>query len=221
MQSELEKAKLFPKLEAPVVDIETFIEGHLRAKLDQHAPLHPTLLGVTEFRAGARPLIQINRDLTNSALDDDESPAFLLGRWRATLAHEASHVVLHRCLFQLDPDQRSLFDGPEETPQKPVERKHQCLKRDVTFGARGNDWREVQANMGMAALLMPKPLFLEAFHKEMDQAGCSQIRLERHSSEIRVLATKLAALFQVSLQAASIRFETLSLLSESGHAGLI
>lgn len=30
------------------------------------------------------------------------SPAWLKGRWRATMAHEGSHVILHRVLFAAD-----------------------------------------------------------------------------------------------------------------------
>ncbi|MCI0464150.1 MAG: ImmA/IrrE family metallo-endopeptidase [Gemmataceae bacterium] len=221
MEGELTKARLFPTLDAPVVDIERFIEGHLQAQLDQYAELHPTVLGVTDFRAGERPLVQINKDLTGSALDEEGSPAFLLGRWRATLAHEGSHIILHRCLFQLNPHQPSLFEDPEEPEPQPVNRLQRCLKRDVTFRGSGNDWREVQANMGMAALLMPKPVFLAAFRKELDQAGWSEVRIERNSLEARVLVTNLAAFFQVSRQAAAIRFETLALLAAPGQADLL
>jgi hypothetical protein len=221
MESELAKANLLPTLDAPVVDIEKFIEGHLETQLDQYSELEPTVLGVTEFRPGERPLVQINKDLTDSALDDPDSPDFLLGRWRATLAHEGSHIILHRCLFQLNPQQRSLFDAPEGPEQQPVNRPQRCLKRDVTFGGSCGDWREVQANMGMAALLMPKPVFLDAFRRELNQAGWSQLRIERNSIEAQALVAKLATVFQVSRQATAIRFETLALLATPGQADLL
>jgi hypothetical protein len=105
-----------------VVDIEKFIEGHLEAQLDQYADLEPAVLGITEFCPGERPLDRINKDLTDSALDNPDSPGVLLGRWRATLAHEGSHIILHLCLFQLNPQQGSLFDDPEEPVQQPVNR---------------------------------------------------------------------------------------------------
>ena len=221
MESELAKANLLPTLEAPVVEIEKFIEGHLEAQLDQYAELEPTILGVTEFRPGERPLVQINKDLTDSALDDPHSPDFLLGRWRATLAHEGAHIILHRCLFQLNPQQGCLFADPEGPEEQPTNRLQRCLKRDVTFGGSGSDWREVQANMGMAALLMPKPVFLAAFRRALDQAGWSQRRIERNSLEAQNLVAKLATVFQVSRQAAAIRFETLALLATPGQADLL
>lgn len=221
IEDELARASLLPTLDAPVVDIEKFIEGHLKAQLDQYAELEPTVLGVTEFRPGERPLVRINKDLTDSALDDPDSPDFLLGRWRATLAHEGSHIILHGCLFQINPQQGSLFDDPEEPEQEPVNRLQRCLKRDVTFRGNGSDWREVQANMGMAALLMPKPVFLAAFRQELDQASWSQRKIERNSHEAQALVAKLAAFFQVSRQAAVIRFETLGMLSTPGQAELL
>jgi hypothetical protein len=64
MDDELTKAQLFPTLEAPTVDIETFIYRHLRARMDQYADLDPTVLGVTEFYVAAPPKILINRDVT-------------------------------------------------------------------------------------------------------------------------------------------------------------
>lgn len=220
MEAELAKAQLFPTVDAPVVNIEKFVEVHLNACVDQYAELHPSVLGVTEFRAGKPPLVQLNKDLTGSALDQDGSPVFLRGRWRATLAHEGSHILLHRCLFQLNPDQAGLFDTFGETASIPDERSQRCLKREARFGG-GTDWREVQANKGMASLLMPRPVFFEVFRKELELAGWLHTPVERHSPKAHVLITKLAALFQVSQQAASIRCQTLELFNRPNQVGFL
>ena len=103
MESELRKARLFPTLEEPVVKLEPFVERHLKASLDQYADLDSSVLGVTEFFEGKPPRISLNRQLTGSALDEDETPPGVLGRWRATLAHEAGHVLLHRSLHSYLP----------------------------------------------------------------------------------------------------------------------
>jgi hypothetical protein len=218
MEGELQKAKLFPSLENPVVDMETFIEQHLTADLDQHADLDPKTLGVTEFCAGAKPLVKINKDLTNSALDEDGSPPYLVGRWRATLAHEGAHIILHRRLFNLNPQQRGFFDaegGDEPEPNRLL----RCLKRDVCFGGNSQDWREIQANMGMAAILMPGSIFAEVFRQELNQGNLA--RVERDSAEARRLAARLGARFQVSRQAALIRLQTLGLLAIPGQFELL
>ncbi|MDR7615689.1 MAG: hypothetical protein QN192_00280 [Armatimonadota bacterium] len=43
----LHRAGLLPRLEAPVVDVEGFLEGYLGADLDQYAPLPHDVLGAT------------------------------------------------------------------------------------------------------------------------------------------------------------------------------
>lgn len=220
MENELTKAKLFPTLDAPVVDIETFIEGYLKARIDQYAELDARVLGVTEFRAGQPPFVQVNKDLTGSALDEAGSPAFLLGRWRATLAHEGSHIVLHQCLFQVNPNQGGLFDGPDDNAPQPVDPVHRCFKKNVAFGGGAKDSREVQANMGMAALLMPSSVFREAVRNELHDAGWSQVRLVRNSRQAFAIVGQLATVFQVSRQAASIRLESLGLLADPTQAEL-
>lgn len=83
---ELRRAELFPTLEAPVVDLEKFIESYLHAKLDQYAVLPADVLGSTEFEPGAPPRVHINRDLTKlSQPSTSPAPAASGGgerRWR-------------------------------------------------------------------------------------------------------------------------------------------
>src|SRR4051812_22797481 len=130
MEDELRKANLLPSPEAPSVDIEGFLERHLKVSLDQHADLPADVLGLTEFFPGKTPHVAINRDLTGSAIDEDGSPLGIRGRWRATLAHEASHVVVHRPLFEVPAEQGSLFAGHLEPAQEP-QRLMRCEKRSV------------------------------------------------------------------------------------------
>ena len=212
---ELVGADLLPDLDRPVVDVEGFVERHLLVQFDPYADLAPAVLGETEFRVGNPVKISINKDLTRAAMDDDESPLGIRGRWRATVAHEATHVLLHRCLFDLCPEQATLFPVEDETASK-AGRLQRCLKRDVIFGGRGGDWREIQANMGMGALLMPRALFTAAFEQEADRRGLR--RIDRGSVHVAPLASALARRFEVSRQAASIRLETLSLLAQPGQS---
>src|SRR5882724_1762899 len=150
MEDELRGAALLPTTQNPVVDLELFIERHLGACLDPYADLEHAVLGQTEFFPGQPPRVQINRDLTRAAMDEDESPPGLRGRWRATLAHEAGHVVMHRMLFEVE-DTGDLFGDriATHTPQRLM----RCLRANVLFRGGVTDWREVQANRGMAALL--------------------------------------------------------------------
>lgn len=215
MEDELRRADLFPSLDSPVVDMEAFIERHLQAKLDQHADLDSDVLGLTEFYPGQPPRILINRDLTGAAIDEDESPPGVLGRWRATLAHEGAHVVEHRSLFELDDLQGDLF--PRMDKRAEPQRLMRCFKKNVLYRDGGSDWREVQANRGMAALLMPRSVFLSAVEEELARLALSPDSLAGGSLEARRLAARLATFFAVSKQAAEIRLQNLGVIRTAGQ----
>jgi hypothetical protein len=217
MEDELRKAHLLPAMEDPVVDIERLLERHLHVELDQYADLSPDVLGLTEFRPGQAPRVLINKDLTGSAMDADWVPPGIEGRWRATLGHEGVHVVLHRALFELNADQGSLFGTEAGTSRAQMMR---CLKREVAFGARASDWREVQANRGMAALLMPRSVFLGVAKEELRERRIAGGRLSAGSEEVLDVARILAERFAVSRQATSIRLATLGFVGEPGAAHL-
>ncbi len=202
VEDELRRADLMPTVSDPVTDLESFVEFYLECPLNQYQPLPEEVLGFTEFPRGKSPVISLNKDLTGSALDDEEAAPGVVGRWRATLAHEAGHVLLHRVLFEFDVNQGELFGDPGAGEQpKP------CLKRDVGHG-RGGDWREVQANQGMAALVMPRRLFKRVVRSTANDLGLSLSSLQAQGQTTRALAQQLAMRLDVSRQAATIRLKT-------------
>lgn len=216
MEDALSGSNSLPSVEKPAVDIERFIQS-LGVRMDQHAELGPDVLGLTEFYKGAPPRIFINRDLTG-AIDDDSTAPGIRGRWRATMAHEASHVVLHRILFELGENQEALFASDPEPQTKQLMR---CLKKNVLFRGGVSDWREVQANMGMAALLMPQGLFRRLADKTAADLRLSAEGLVAGSPAAADLAAEMASLCDVSKQAAGIRLETAGILSPSRQPWLI
>jgi len=213
MGGELARAGLAPTITSPVTDLERFVESHLKADLDQYADLPVGVLGLTQFVLGKRPAVSISAELTDSA--DEGSPG-LAGRWRATLAHEAAHVVLHRYLFDPELATLDLFGTtmPHEAPSGGLMR---CLKRDIG-PVRGVDWREVQANRGMAALLMPRVTFRRIASQRIAAESLTDLR--SGSPSAANLATMMAESFSVSKQAASIRLETLGLVTATDVAYL-
>ena len=207
IEDELRKAGMMPSVEHPVTDLERFVEQYLGSPLDQYADLPSDVLGVTEFRPGKPPAVSINTDLTGSALDCDDSPLGLSGRWRATVAHEATHVLLHRMLFEVDEHQGLLFPDPAAADRDSSLMR--CLKRDVSYGPTVSDWREVQANRGMAALLMPRRVFERLARRDLIALGASRSGLRVGDPVVTQLVHRLAERFEVSRQAASIRLQTL------------
>jgi hypothetical protein len=99
-EDELKWAGLLPSEPAPI-DIEAFLEKHLRVVLNQYAELPDDVLGMTKFNPGKPPHSSINKTLTAQGADDDHADVGIRGRWRATLAHEGGHVLFGSSLFQV------------------------------------------------------------------------------------------------------------------------
>lgn len=209
MEDEARKAGLIATANQPAVNLEAFLERHLGAALDQYASLPIDVLGQTAFEPGQPVRVAINSDLTG--LLDEGGGLSDIGRWRATLAHEAAHVLLHRVLFEVPLGQDTLFDL--EAQASPTLMR--CLKRDVSPGRRASDWREVQANQGMAALLMPRKLFASVANDERAALGLPPFPLANGSGHTVRLVRRLAARFDVSRQAAEIRLRTLGLVADA------
>jgi hypothetical protein len=106
-----------------------------------------------------------------------------------------------------------------DTPDDPAKRLQRCMKRDVVHGRMGSDWREVQANMGMAAVLMPRSLLISASQRELVRVGVDRVLPD--TALAATLASRLATAFQVSCQAASIRLKTLGILATPGQQCLM
>ncbi len=207
MVEHLAKAGLMPTEANCVVDPEALLERHLKCLLDQYAELPADVLGQTDFDPRSAPAVKINRDLTG-VMESEWVPPGIEGRWRATLAHEAAHVILHRILFDAAPNQPSLFPG--EATSTASSSLLRCLKRDLGPRARNADWREVQANKGMAALLMPRKLFGKVARSTL--TDCSE--------DTRAASKALATRFAVSRQAATIRLRTLGFIKDDAALDL-
>jgi Zn-dependent peptidase ImmA (M78 family) len=168
---------------------------------------------------GRRPVVSLHSKLTESA-EADFANRGAVGRWRATMAHEATHILLHRYLF--DPEIAQLA-GAQAGGNTHVESigLMRCLHRDVmpvsaqdwSQARRRRDWREIQANRGMAALLMPSRPFKRVAFQQMINLDLSTVSARMTSTDI--LAASMAQIFDVSKQAAMIRLETLQVVSPS------
>src|SRR5258708_31051842 len=82
-----------------------------------------------------------------------------------------------------------------------------CRKREVSCGGAGKDWREVQANRGMAGMLMPRETFHAVTRRVLGDNGHGSAE-QLNQAEALGAASRLAELFRVSKQAAHIPLST-------------
>ena len=182
-------AGLWPDPDIKAIDIETLVEVHLGATVDYGVQLHRKVLGYTIFEQPTH--VVVSRTLTELALAPSASLG-LRGRWRATLAHEAAHILLHAQLYARGESSRAqtaVRDLAEET--------------DARIDVR--DWKELQANIGMAALLMPRQLFLSEARRILEGGDPVFPPFARESEIAKRLTDGLAEIFQASHQATGFR----------------
>ena len=221
MTDELTKASLLPNAsdDDVAVKIESFVEGYLDLEFDQYAQLESNTLGITRFFSGKPPKIEINRDLTVGAFDTEDKVPGTVGRWRSTVAHEIGHVLLHRQLYDVSPMQPTLFPGGRSDSSRSSSLMR-CLKRDVGYCVGSSDWREVQANMAIGALLMPKPVIGEVVAAEEERLLLGARPIDENSPKLQMLVSAVARRFMVSKAAARIRIEGLGRVERWGQSSL-
>lgn len=193
----LRAAGLWPDADSAELNIERLLEVHLGATVDYAGDLDHDVLGYTLFEHP--PHVVVNRTLTDLA-SGPSAGVGIRGRWRATLAHEAGHILLHT----------RLYAGAGSKSGAAV----RCFRSDIEAGGEAWDWREVQANLAMAALLMPRDPFL-AVAGGILLASDDPVfpPLSAQSEMARSLANALALRFGTSRQAALIRLMTFGFVS--------
>lgn len=128
-------------------------------------------------------------------------------RRRFTLAHEASHWILHRS-YHSPTNQKYEFRKPYlKTLGSNLERRFTGFKTE-------NDEEEWQANSLAAALLMPKIPFMEYSLNEIQRLYGEDVDylIDDGSEEYSMVVENIAGMFNVSRQAAEIRLGQLDLL---------
>lgn len=190
------------KVEYPITtdDLTVLIEEHVE-RLDLFADLTPDghdVEGVTRFKIGAIPDIEISEPLTNDQRREN--------RYRTTLAHELGHVRLHDGLFQAAFSTGDLFEHARE---------HRLVcKRDTMLDAPKGDWLEWQACYASGSYLMPVTALREALKPILAaQDGYTPFHV---SEEIaNTLIDAVMTRFQVSRDAARVRLSKLDYISST------
>ena len=179
-------------------DIQCLIERDVD-DLDLFADLSPfgsSVEGLTEFRPGHKPRVKISSELAGDPRRRN--------RLRTTLTHEWGHVHFHAYLWDIEPPRVDLLN-------RAPDRNRQICKRDTIIDANQSDWMEWQAGYVCGALLMPKTRVTATcaeYFEEQGLYGCATAG----SHEAEVLITRVATLFDVSMQAARVRLVKLGLI---------
>jgi len=144
--------------------------------------------GVTAFKPGAKPKVQISAHLGENEAREN--------RLRTTLAHEFGHVHLHSYIIELAIEERRL--------DRAQGAKITC-KRETMLTAPQKDWREWQAGYACGAILMPAARMTQ-FVSDLrrDWSGAAEAAMDD-------LVGEVAKRFLVSREAAGVRLRVLNL----------
>jgi hypothetical protein len=199
---ELRKVGLFPRGPQPI-RIDRFIEKRFNI-VHEYADLPGDTLGYTKF--GPKGVRQI---VISSSLVEENNKASER-RVNSTLAHESGHGFLHAYLFALaKPRSPSLFeDGLDFQEQRILCRKDTIdgiLERPRRGG---KQWWEVQANMAIGGLLMPRESVLNGLGSYLVEKGKLRARVLDFSRKEQA-AQHLADIFDVNPIVARIRIDGL------------
>lgn len=149
----LAATKLLPERPGPV-NIDLFCMRKWGWE-EQFVDLGPKLMGQCAFSEDGVEFIEVNARLL-----EDKSRAGRM-RVKSTRVHEIGHGLAHPELFALklrqDRLQPSLFGDNSDGVESPGRILHASREEHV-FRPKKKEWWEIQANMLMAALLMPAPL---------------------------------------------------------------
>jgi hypothetical protein len=190
------------------IRIERFVEKYFRVNT-RYEVLPHNILGYTEFGAdGVRAVV-----ITSSL--DDEGGRVSERRIRTTLAHEAGHGLLHAHLFSGGSKPSYLFADDGDRPE--------ILCRDVqgereTKGPMGQ-WWELQANLAIGSLLMPRALVARASERFCTAAGLLGLPIFREDQRGAAIR-ELAEVFDVNPVVARIRLIEIFPPSLSGQLSL-
>lgn len=199
---------LLPKNPEPI-RIDRFIEKKFKIDVT-YLDLPQGVLGYTKFSPNGVEEITIDKSFDNIGTVVAER------RMRTTLAHEAGHGLIHASLFAVQNDTKTIFgDKYDGTPR--------IMCRDINDSSsstpKKGEWYEVQANMAIGSLLLPKRLLYMAVRPYLQVTGLlggTELKEEKREEAIRSIADK----FNVNPIVVKIRLERLFPLTNSQQISL-
>lgn len=202
---ELRNLALYPTRPEPT-RIERFIEKRFRVT-PEYVDLPQGVLGCTAFGPKGVEGVCISRILVEEGSRSAERLT------NSTLAHEAGHGLLHAHLFAFEQSRLISIFGADVDQHKP---RILCRDPKPESGRRGYDgrWWEYHANQAIGALLLPRPLALEAITGLLTPPSAFG-RRDLPDAHRQKAVRQLAEIFAVNPAVARVRIEGLFPQSEA------
>ena len=195
------------------VRIEDLAEFHCHANLEiRSITQDKSILGATLFNGGCIKVYDdgwtpVQFPKRTILIEEDMKFNKQIGRYRFTLAHEISHLLLHSgANCSTGTISRNATENETVIMCRPGESISNRTKPQSTA-----DWLEWQADRMAAALLMPEPTFkyvVEVFMKNSGAGSIAEIKymIDKNWSNVTdELLFKLGQIFEVSKTAARYR----------------
>lgn len=197
---------LYPETPSPV-RIERFIEKRFRIEAVSYEDLPTGVLGYTKFGPKGVEAVVVARALEESR--DKVSRR----RVNTTLAHEAGHGLLHAVSFALAAaeDVAPIFGGEFDVKAQRILCRDESIsggEQQVARRSYDGRWWEVQANMAMGALLLPRELVVQCLDAVLVVGGSfseKQLGQDRREEAAR----RVADVFDVNPVVGRIRLQTI------------
>ena len=197
---ELRKVKLLPSSPEPV-RVNRFIEKKFKIHLI-FDDLPDGVIGCTEFGPDGVQGMIISKTLS------EEGSKIAERRINTTLAHEAGHGLLHTHLFVLGQNPESLFGKEFDSKKTKILCRNTAIQGLQGFNGTSNPWWEIQANLVIGPLLMPKALVLTALEPFCIKKGRLGWQVPDRSLQEEAVKA-LSEIFDVNPIVAKIRLESL------------
>jgi hypothetical protein len=172
------------------IRIDRLVEKHFKVGI-VYEPIGDGVLGFTTF--GEAGVISVHID------EPSEKTTAAERRVRSTLAHEAGHGLMHAHLFCTEFSHSRLFDSDSDVSHEKV------LCREPRSGYDGR-WWELQANMAIGALLMPRELLFDAIEPFLESRGAMGVSFLSESKRVAAIDA-MCEVFDVNRPVAKFRID--------------
>ena len=197
MAAELGKGSEDLLTEGRGIDVERLLMRNYGVEPD-YCTLDEGVLGATLFGEG-----KVDVRISGALAEEGERTTVGRRRLRMTIAHEAAHVVLHKCLFRGEgvmPLLRGAKTGPGGIFCRSV-----GMVRSGQGRKYGGEWWEYQANRGMVGLLLPRSLVGIKLRKSLEERKLDSFESAVREGRDGEVVRELASAFDASLEATSYR----------------